>query len=352
MRSAGPRLGAAVLATVSIVAVATCGNGLRDAPPPRDMATGAGGFSVVGITDFPGDDERAHGLSGVVWDEGEGVLWAVADKVPRLVRLVPSPSFEHWAIRDGITVSWHGAWDGEGLAPAPTGGFYVADEAGSRVLRLDRDGAVEASVELPAHFAKARRNRSLESLALSPDGHFLFTVNEDALPADGPPADTDRGATLRLLRIDLASGRQTERAYRTDPLFAAGRGNLGVSDIAALSGSRLVVMERAWVKGVGNSVRLYTVDLDDDPDVLARSSLDGTNGTLPKRLLLDLAALPDTPFAERREEPQPARALANYEGLALGPSLDDGTRLLFLQSDDNARPSQVSRLLVLRGPVP
>ena len=311
-----------------------------------------GGFSVVGFTDLPGDDQRSHGLSGIAWDEDGGVLWAVADTAPRLVRLVPSPGFAQWAIRNGITVSWHGRWDGEGLALAPTGGFYVADEASSQILALDESGAEEGTVELPAHFADARRNRSLESLSLSPDGRFLFTTTEDALPVDGLPADTNRGAVLRLLRVDLASGHRTERAYLTDPIFTVGRGNLGVSDIAALSETRLVVMERAWVKGVGNSVRLYAVDLADGPDVLREPSLDATTHALPKRLLLDLADLPDAPFPERPEEPQPARALANFEGLALGPAFDDGTRLLFLQSDDNARPTQVSRLLVLRGRVP
>jgi hypothetical protein len=340
------------LAAFASIVAAACGSGLPDAPPPPDVSKNAGGLSVVGFTDFPGDDERAHGLSGVAWDEDEGVLWALADNAPRLVSLVPSPGFEHWTIRDGITVSWHEQWDGEGLALAPAGGFYVADEASSQVLVLDRSGVVEGTVELPAHFAEARRNRSLESLSLSPDGRFLFTMNEDALPADGPPADTNRGAVLRLLRIDLASGHRTERAYLTDPIFTAGRGNLGVSDIAALSETRLVIMERAWVKGVGNSVRLFTVDLADGPDVLGEPSLDAPTHALPKRLLLDLADLPDAPFPERPEEPQPARALANFEGLALGPAFDDGTRLLFLQSDDNARPTQVCRLLVLRGRVP
>lgn len=352
MKPVVPRPRTAALVAFASIVVAACGGGLPGAPPPQDGPKDAAGFSVVGFTDFPGDDERAHGLSGVAWDEGESVLWAVADKAPRLVRLVPASGFERWAIRDGITVSWREQWDGEGLALAPAGGFYATDEASSQILVLDRSGAVEGTVELPAHFAEARRNRSLESLSLSPDGRFLFTMNEDALPADGPPADTDRGAVLRLLRVDLASGRHTERAYLTDPIFTAGRGNLGVSDIAALSETRLMIMERAWVKGMGNSVRLFTVDLADGPDVLGEPSLGGTVHALPKRLLLDLAALPDALFPQRPEEPQPARALANYEGLALGPAFDDGTLLLFLQSDDNARSTQVSRLLVLRGPVP
>ncbi|HSN53657.1 MAG TPA: esterase-like activity of phytase family protein, partial [Candidatus Sulfomarinibacteraceae bacterium] len=157
MKLVVPRPRTAALVAFASLAVGACGDGLPDASPPQDVARIDGGFSVVGFTDFPGDDERSHGLSGVAWDEGEGVLWAVTDKAPRLVRLVPSPGFEHWAIRDGsITLSWKEQWDGEGLALAPTGGFYVADEASSQVLVLDESGSVEDTVELPAHVADAR----------------------------------------------------------------------------------------------------------------------------------------------------------------------------------------------------
>ena len=37
----------------------------------------------------------------------------------------------------------------------------------------------------------------------------------------------------------------------------------------------------------------------------------------------------------------------NYEGITLGPRMLDGRRVLFLMSDDNGKPTQVTRLLVL-----
>lgn len=37
----------------------------------------------------------------------------------------------------------------------------------------------------------------------------------------------------------------------------------------------------------------------------------------------------------------------NYEALSLGPSMPDGTRFLFVTSDDNASATQVPRILVL-----
>ena len=47
----------------------------------------------------------------------------------------------------------------------------------------------------------------------------------------------------------------------------------------------------------------------------------------PKRLVVDLAALPDRALPRPRA-PQPSRLLDNYEGLALGPRLPDGRTVL------------------------
>lgn len=44
---------------------------------------------------------------------------------------------------------------------------------------------------------------------------------------------------------------------------------------------------------------------------------------------------------------QPNPILDNYEALAVGPTLADGRRLLFVTSDDNASTTQVARVLVL-----
>lgn len=301
--------------------------------------------TVVGFTDLPFEDSRSHGLSGISYDEGAGLLWAVRDHALRLEHLQPSSDFRQWSLADGVEVSGTESWDGEGVARTATG-FYCADESVPRVLAVDQTGAAGAELDLPAHFSHAPSNRSLESLSLSPDGHYLFTMNEGPLSEDGPAATTEHGARLRLLRIELSSGEATERAYTTDPVFAAGGGDLGVSDVAALSATRVVVMERAWVPDVGNSLRLYLVDLVQSPDVLGEAALTDETESLPKELLVDLAALPVDGFPAQ-PEPQPTRVLANFERLALGPVQGDGSRLLFLQADDNSRQTQLARLLVL-----
>ena len=328
----------------ALAAALGCGGGqTRDASPGADAQVAS--FAVVGFTDLPSADARSHGLSGISWDASAGLLWAISDSTPQLVRLQPSADFTSWTLGDALAVTGAGTWDGEGVVRTATG-FYCSDESAARVLPVDAAGAAGTALTLPAHFGHARSNKSLESLSQSLDGRYLFTMNEAALPEDGPVATTAQGSRLRLLRIDLTSGEQTERAYLTDVVPADGSGDLGVSDVAALSATRLVVLERSWVSGVGNSVRLYRVDLDLAPEVIDEAALTDATASLPKELLLDLATLPEDGFPPPPET-QPTRVLANFEGLALGPTQSDGTRLLFLQSDDNDSATQAARVLVL-----
>jgi hypothetical protein len=175
---------------------------------------------------------------------------------------------------------------------------------------------------------------------------YLFTANEQALPEDGPQSTTQAGTLSRILRHDRQTGAQSEFAYRTDPIFLGGDGELGVVDLAALSPAELLVMERGYVSGIGNSTRIYRVNTALAPDVLTKDRLAAQTPVLDKALFLDLATLPDVAFPPSRQ-PQPTRILANFEGLALGPRPQPGQRLLFLISDDNANATQVSRLLVL-----
>ncbi len=64
-----------------------------------------------------------------------------------------------------------------------------------------------------------------------------------------------------------------------------------------------------------------------------------------KTLLVDLARCPSG--GARHPAAQPHPLLDNVEGLALGPALPDGRRLLLLQSDDNFSADQVTRLIAL-----
>ncbi len=108
------------------------------------------------------------------------------------------------------------------------------------------------------------------------------------------------------------------------PSLAAWRLN-GLADLAALSDERFLALERQYVLGAGPSVRLYRVSLAGATEV---SHLDDLSHrpirTAVKELVADFADL--------------GVPLENYEGMALGPRLADGRRVLVVVSDDNFDP--------------
>lgn len=304
------------------------------------------GASLVAWYDLPQDDARSHGLSGIAWDAQAGALHAVPDRPPRIVALIPSDDLRRWSFGAPLPVTGLASWDAEAIALDATR-LLVADEDGPRVHVLDRAGRRVGEVPLPPHLARARKNRSLESLAVSPDGRSLLMANEQALEPDGPLASAASGTTVRITRLNTATGAADEFVYRTEPVFAHGPGgDAGVSDITALSGEALLILERGYVPGAGNDARIYCATLAPESRLPPGAALGESTPRVAKTLVIDLAALPDDGFPETLQ-PQRTRLLDNFEGLALGPRLPGGRRALFVVSDDNSRPTQRARILVL-----
>jgi len=308
-------------------------------PPPVELLT---------CVDLPHDDPRSHELSGLAWDPAERLLYAVSDHTPWIVVLAPRADLSAYELREPIRLNLPvERWDGEALALAGDRFLLVAEETEQAVFSVPRDGRGGMRVALP-WFPGARQNLGLEGLGYvaSARGRYVFAVNEQALEGDGPTSSVAQGTVVRLLRHSLDGGSDLEVAYLTDPIFAAGpRGDSGVSDIAPLSPDRVLVLERAWVQGKGNGARLYEVDLRMAQDVLDLADARAA-APIPKRLVVDVARLPD----ERCPPPsqwQRRRTLANYEGMALGPTLPDGRRVLFLVADDNAHATQDARVIAL-----
>jgi len=316
-------------------------------PVPVASAGGKSAVSLLAFYDFPREDARGKELSGIVWDDARRSLWAIRDGAPQLVELRPSADWTRWSFGEQLDLTLPIEWDGEGIALTGTGGFFIANEFGPYLLELDARGGLVAQASLPAHFDRIRRNLSLESLSLTPDGRYLFTGNEAALEGDGALATLDAGTLTRIVRYDRVTTALVEFAYRTDPIFARGEsGDRGMVEIAALSENDILVMERSFVAGVGNNVRIYRVSLAGASNAVAVENLAPDTRALAKTLLVDLTELPESGFPPPLQQ-QPHRALDNFEGLALGPRLPDGRRLLFVVSDDNARATQTPRILVL-----
>jgi hypothetical protein len=130
-----------------------------------------------------------------------------------------------------------------------------------------------------------------------------------------------------------------ERAYRTEPVPEEPRPpeayrSIGVSEILAVDNDRILVVERSFSAGVGNTVRLFLADLRTGDDVTGADALPEDVRPMKKTLMVDLVDLGVDPD--------------NLEGLSFGPRIADGGPTLVLVADNNFQPGeQRNQLLVL-----
>lgn len=172
--------------------------------------------------------------------------------------------------------------DTEGIVAAADGTFWVADEYGPSLLHVASDGIVIARwvpkgtghwfagadypiVEaLPAIAVRRQLNRGFEGLTLSPDEAALFAAFQSPLAWPDKAAHR-RARHVRIWKICLVSASViAEYLYPMDPPdsfkrdAASGpvrRRDLKVSEIVALGGNRLLVLERGSA-----TTKLYKVN--------------------------------------------------------------------------------------------
>lgn len=224
--------------------------------------------------------------------------------------------------------------DLEGVAyDAATSRVYASDEVGPAIRSYDpASGAQLGGLAVPGIYAGARPNRSLESLARNPATGALWTANEEALTPDGPVSSFSAGTWVRIQRFAASGAAAGQWAYRTDPIPGgpiAGQQTNGVSDLLALPSGELLVLERSF-SSLAFGARIYQVDF-------AGASITS-----------DLASLATDPFVAVTKTLlwETSLELANFEGIALGPQLDDGSFSLLLVSDDG--PPSLQALYPLR----
>jgi hypothetical protein len=240
------------------------------------------------------------------------------------------------------------------------------------VRRMHPDGRPAGEFPVPAYFnpsgsagglaagdAGVYNNLGFESVAITPDGRMLWTMSENGLAQDGPPAAVGRGSRARMLSFDLETGKPgAEYVYDVGPVpFAPARpgdfSTNGVPDMLALSATEFIVIERAFAVGAvtpgaaahtrqptSNTIRLYRIDTRGATDVSGWPSIKGRDVVPVKRtLLLDLSSL--------RNDDGSVLALDNIEGISFGP-LVDGKRTLILASDNNFNPAQFTQFIALQ----
>ncbi|MDH6167388.1 hypothetical protein M2282_002537 [Variovorax boronicumulans] len=319
------------------------------------------------------EDTTAGGLSGIDYDPARGEYLLISDDrsdlapiryymarwpLPHAAQPTPTgvvqlqrPGGGPWPDRrhavNGLPVP-----DPEAIRLRPSTGTLlwtsegdIARGFGPALYESARDGRFLREFALPAMFTPdpaqrrgPRDNLTFEGIALTPDGRFAWLSMENALIQDGPiPTTRASGGPCRFTQVDLETGQATRQiAYVPDaiplrPLIPGTYADNGVSEVLMLDAHRMLVLERAYAAGTGNSLRLYEVDTRAADDVLAIDTLAaGNHQPVAKTLVADFATLG-------------LSRLDNTEGMCWGPPLPNGNRLLVVVSDDNFNPLQVTQ---------
>lgn len=251
-------------------------------------------------------------------------------------------------LRDATGTPFTGTnFDGEGMA-AEDGEVLISSETEPSIRRFSRDGRFLEELPVPSKFlvgprGEAEANQTFESLSLTDDGRSLFTAVEGPLAPDGETADGE--ARIRILRYEKGeSGFEPQEEY----FYLAEPGGQGVADIVALAPDGLLVLERGFVEGEGNTVRVFLASLDGAEDISGERGLAG-HRPVEKDLLFDLADCPPSGAKSPGDQRNPL--LDNFEAMTLGGTLPGGEQTLLLASDDNFSEGQVTRVVAL-GVVP
>lgn len=326
-------------------------------------ARGAAALSIVDPGQGPVALVDAAGalpseLSGVTWVPGTSEWLAVSDGQARLHRLSVPIDPVSGQVTSATTLgaqpllqangtAFPTARDFEGVALGPGGtSVFVSDELGPRLREFSlATGRVIAEIgpasdPALAVFANQRTNLGWESMARAADTGVLWTANEEALSGDGPTGAGAASTRVRLQALgpDLVPIAQWGYTVSGGVVpGTVGNSNGGVSDLVALPGGQLLVLERSAglvsYPDIDMRNRIFLVDFAGATDVTGLASLVvGTYVPVAKTLLWEGLFLDD-----------------NFEGIALGPLLANGDRSLLLVSDDGSGLSQSVLALRLTG---
>ena len=201
-------------------------------------------------------------------------------------------------------------------------------------------------------------NYNFESLAFDSVRQYLWTIPESTLRKDGQPATPQNGLAnqLRLMRLDWgkmkenrnkenngkedcseqesskkASRYMTAYAYQMDQPSTYKKADIyvmGVSELCALPDGQLLVLEReAFIPkikiGAFCKCKLYLINPLNSDGFSMEEKFSADTPFLKKRLLTEWK----TGLSPSK------RSFANYEGMCLGPKLEDGSQVVILLSD-------------------
>jgi len=242
-------------------------------------------------------------------------------------------------------------FDPEAIRATPRGTLLISEEYGPSIGEFTRDGrlvrefsvpnrfqirhsSTDPNLELPPANTSGRQpNRGLECLTISPDGSRIYALLQSPLIQDGALDEMNKrvGTNVRLLEITVSTGATREFLY---PLDAPTN---GCNEIEYLSPGRLLVIERDSKLGADASVKqIVEINISKATDISHLESLPSTTvpaGVVPVSKSVFLNLLEDRWKLAGPHFPE------KIEGIAMGPRLKDGSRVLLISSDNDFLPA-------------
>ncbi len=187
--------------------------------------------------------------------------------------------------------------DTEGIAVDKQGNFWICDEYGPFISKLDKDGKIlkkyAPTQGLPEVLKHRIPNRGFEGLTITPSGKVLAVV-QSVLDIDGK---TGKTATFtRIIELDPATEKVKTYAYPINSDDYSSPKNCKIGDIYAITDKTVLLIEQGELKDKSMSNLIYKVDLSDATDI---TNLKHEEKEL--EFVSDAALLKDVKFAKKEK---------------------------------------------------
>lgn len=182
--------------------------------------------------------------------------------------------------------------DPEGIAIDKDGNFWISDEYGPFIIKVDKNGKILEKLEpgngLPEIVKHRIPNRGIEGLTIDKNGNIYAAV-QSTLNVDGKTKDT--AIFTRVLKIDPDTKEVKTFAYPIDKNYKSNSA-AKIGDIYAVDENKLLIIEQGKQKGKMENL-IYLVDFSKADDITTLGNLESKGNDLKiklgeKKLVVDL----------------------------------------------------------------
>ena len=168
--------------------------------------------------------------------------------------------------------------DAEGICVDKDGNFYVSEENGPTIWKINPNGVVikryspyanlagaqPQDVLIDTAFKYRKNNRGFESVAVTPNGKIYAIIQSPILYPNSAAGENTR--IHRMIEIDPATNQQRMLAYVNDGIIGSGSSQIRlkdwkIGDMTAINDSTFLVLEAA-ARGNTDIKRMYKVNIN------------------------------------------------------------------------------------------